>query len=98
MPAERSDTVAESDTMACVNGRWVPAIPLKSPVDVRWCCEHEWTPHVYSSGEDAWNFFDCVRCGAETEAANCPEPGVWRVRRWIAERIFPYGRRERGEG
>lgn len=91
----QSDTVAESHTMACINGRWVPAIPIKAPIDVRWMCEHQWTPHVYEQGWDAWNFFDCTRCGAACEAANRPDPGAWKIRRWVAERIFPFGRRIR---
>jgi hypothetical protein len=75
-------------TTACISGRWVPAIPLKAPIDVRWMCEHEWTPHVYEQGWDAWNYFDCVRCGVGIEAGVQPEDGAWPIRSWIARHIW----------
>lgn len=77
---------------ALIGGRWVPAIPLKAPIDVRWCCDHRWTPHVYPQGWDAWNYFDCVRCGVNVEAGVQPENGPWLIRRWLGLRFFAYGR------
>ena len=75
-------------------GVWVPAVPLKAPVDVRWCCSHEWTPHIYEgTGWTAQNYFDCLRCGAEIEAGVQPHDGPRRARRWLALRLFSYGRK-----
>jgi hypothetical protein len=71
-----------------INGRWVEAIPMRAPVDVRWACEHDWTPYVHPSGEASWVDYGCVRCGAMMEAGSWPEGGRWRVRSWIARRVF----------
>lgn len=80
--------VGGEQNMACVGGRWVPSIPLKAPIDVRWACDHRWTPHVHPSGAESWLDWDCMRCGAEFENATPPVNGPWRIRSWIAERVW----------
>ena len=73
-----------AENMREVGGRWVPAVPLRAPLLYRWRCSHQWTPHIYEQGWTAWNFFDCTRCGASTEAAYQPDNHPWRVRSAIA--------------
>lgn len=73
--------------MRDMGGRRVPAIPLRAPLDVRWRCRHVWTPHVYDNGMTAWNYFDCVRCGADVEAGVQPANGPWRIRSWVAGKL-----------
>jgi hypothetical protein len=81
-----------------VAGRWVPAVPGKSPIDVRWKCPHEWTPHVFPNGCTSSLDYDCLRCGVGREFGSWPEDGPDRVRRWIALKLcWPWvirGRRD----
>lgn len=84
--------MATTETMRQhANGGWYPAVPLKAPLDVRWMCEHDWTPHRHDSGETSFVDWDCLRCGAEAESGHAP-PKPWRVRRWLAAHLTPYGR------
>lgn len=69
----------------CANGRWVPAIPLKAPIDMRLKCRHEWTEHVHDEGWTSHLDWDCLRCGTTTENAARPRDG----RSWLG-RLF-YG-------
>jgi hypothetical protein len=84
-----------SQTIACINGRWVPAVSLKAPVDVRWVCHHRWTPHVHSSGDTSWTYFDCLSCGVGIEAGSQPDDGQWKLRSQIAERVWWRHRRQK---
>lgn len=77
------------------NGAWHKAVPLKAPWDVRWCCNHDWEPHRHPSGESSFVDWDCMRCGATAETGETPPPTVWKLRRWIAERVTQYGRARR---
>jgi hypothetical protein len=67
-----------------IAGRWVPAIPLRAPIDVRWRCDHRWTPHVHSTGAESTVDFDCTRCGDSCEAAGRPNDGPYRLRSQLA--------------
>ncbi len=71
----------------CINGRWVPAIPLRGPIDVRWLCEHEWTPHVFENGHESSIDYDCQHCGTAREFGAWPEDGPDPIRRWIAHKL-----------
>lgn len=73
-------------TLVLRGRRWVPAIPLKAPIDVRIRCAHEWTECVYDTGQTAWNYFGCIRCGATKEAANLPADGRSWIGRLLCER------------
>lgn len=81
----------DSRNMREISGRWVPAIPLRAPIDVRWNCSHRWTPHVHDSGETSHVDYDCTRCGAATEAGAWPEDGPYRLRAWIARKLWKRG-------
>lgn len=77
-----------SDMLQERGGRWVPAIPIRAPWHGRWCCPHKWTPHVHASGETSPVDYDCMRCGASTEAGGPPADGLWPARSWIAHKIL----------
>lgn len=87
--------MAESQVTREVSGRWVPAVPLRAPVDVRWACDHRWTPHVHDNGMTSHVDYDCLRCAATTEAATRPDDGPWPIRSWIAERVWWKRRRRK---
>ncbi len=82
------------------NGAWHPCPPLKAPWDVRWCCEHDWQPHRHQDGSTSFCDWDCMRCGAQTEAATSPA-SAWRIRRWsrrTAHTVRPRAQAARGVG
>lgn len=62
----------------------MPAVPVKAPVDVRWRCEHEWTPHVHDNGMTSHVDYDCLRCGTGREFGSWPKNGPDPIRRWVA--------------
>lgn len=72
-------------------GRWVPAIPCKAPIDVRWSCSHAWALHVHDDGSVSHLDFDCIHCGATTETAGWPMNGPYRIRGWIARKLWGRG-------
>ncbi len=68
-------------------GRWVPAIPVRGPIDTRWLCSHRWTPHVHENGMTSWVDYDCLNCGDGCEAGVPPDDGPYRLRYWIARKL-----------
>lgn len=64
---------AEANPRVCIAGRWVPAVPMRAPIDVRWVCEHEWTPHVFPNGHESTIDYDCLNCGTAREFGAWPE-------------------------
>lgn len=71
---------------------WIPAVPLRAPVDVRWHCSHEWTAHAVVHKGKLLGYshvdYDCLRCGATTEAGTHPEDGFYGLRKRIARRLW----------
>jgi hypothetical protein len=60
---------------------------LRGPIDVRWKCAHEWTPHVFPGGHESSIDYDCLRCGTAREFGAWPENGPDPIRRWIARKL-----------
>lgn len=54
---------------------WMPAIPLRAPIDVRWRCDHRWTP------TDPMIEWGCLNCGVRRDGV--PKNGYdWPYRLW----------------
>lgn len=72
------------NTQTQVGGQWVPAIPMRAPLDVRLRCAHRWVPHAFEYRRADWSEprcgfspvdYDCVHCGAQREAGAWPQDG-----------------------
>jgi hypothetical protein len=74
-------------TWSLIGGRWVLAIPVRGPIDTRWLCEHEWTPHVFPDGHVSSIDYDCLHCGTAREFGAWPENGPDPIRRWVARKL-----------